>query len=145
MRIENSITRVTVQHREVCRVMPNSYPERRNFQFAPNNHCRFFFLAYSYSTIVSKLENVLFYQFYAEINAFSIKKCSVWHLCTTYWLHARGRLTPLHARRKYPEWVKIAENLFRYPRKNGYFDTDDFLQFSIKHVVSTYWNCLCSA
>ena len=25
--IENSLTTVTVQHREACRVMPNSYPE----------------------------------------------------------------------------------------------------------------------
>ena len=27
LRIENSVTIVTVQHREACRVMPNSYPE----------------------------------------------------------------------------------------------------------------------
>ena len=27
LRIENSVTTVTVQHREACRVMPNSYPE----------------------------------------------------------------------------------------------------------------------
>ena len=47
LRIENSVTTVTVQHREACRVMPNSYPERRVFQFTPNNHYGFFFLAYS--------------------------------------------------------------------------------------------------
>ena len=33
-----------VRHHEAFRVMPNSYPERRNFQFAPSNHYGFFFL-----------------------------------------------------------------------------------------------------
>ena len=42
VRIENSVTTVTVRHHEACWVMPNSYPERRNCQFAPNNHYRFF-------------------------------------------------------------------------------------------------------
>ena len=42
MRIGNSVTRVTVRHREACRVMPNSYPEWRDFQFALNNHFGFF-------------------------------------------------------------------------------------------------------
>ena len=41
LRIENSVTTVTVQHREACRVMPNSYPECRDFQFASNNHDSF--------------------------------------------------------------------------------------------------------
>ena len=27
VRIENTVTRVTVRHHEACRVMPNSYPE----------------------------------------------------------------------------------------------------------------------
>ena len=44
VRIENSVTRATVRHHEACRVIPNSYPEWRNFQFAPNNHYWFFFL-----------------------------------------------------------------------------------------------------
>ena len=44
LRIENSVTTVTVQHRKACRVMPNSYPEWRDFQFAPNNHYGFFSL-----------------------------------------------------------------------------------------------------
>ena len=43
VRIENSVTRVTVGHHKVCR-LPNSYPEWQNFQFALNNHYRFFFL-----------------------------------------------------------------------------------------------------
>ena len=42
VQIENSITRVTVRH-EACWVMPNSYPERWNFQLALNNHYQFFF------------------------------------------------------------------------------------------------------
>ena len=53
LRIENSVTTVTVQHREVCRVMPNSYPEWRDFQFAPNNHNGFFFLADSKLNTIS--------------------------------------------------------------------------------------------
>ena len=42
--IENSVMRVTVRHHGTCRVMQNSYPEWKNFQFAPNNRYRFFFL-----------------------------------------------------------------------------------------------------
>ena len=113
---EPFVTRVTVRHHEVCRVMQNSYPEWRNFQFAPNNHYSFFFL----QTLPLKIVFVwyaLFYQFYAEISTFSTKKCSVWLLSTTSWRLARGRLTPLNIRRKYPELVKIAENLVGYARK----------------------------
>ena len=50
--------------------MPNSYPEWRNFQFAPNNHYGFFFLHTCHSTIAFGLEYVLFYQTYAEITTF---------------------------------------------------------------------------
>ena len=78
VRIENFVTRVTVRHHEACRVMPNSYPEWRNFQFEPNNHYRFFFLHTLPSTIAFRLEYVLFYQLYAKITTFfSIKKRSV--------------------------------------------------------------------
>ena len=77
---------------------PNSYPEWRNFQFAPNNHYWFFFLHTLPSTTAFK-----FYQFYAKMCTFSIKKCSVLHLSTTSWRHARGRLTPHYVRRKYLE------------------------------------------
>ena len=70
--IENSIMRVTVWHHEACRVMPNSYPEALNFQFAPDNHYRFFFLHYLPSTVELKLGYALLYQFYTEI--FLIKK-----------------------------------------------------------------------
>ena len=34
VRIENSVTRVTVRHHDACRVMPNSYSEWRNFEFS---------------------------------------------------------------------------------------------------------------
>lgn len=33
------------------------------------------------------------------------------------WRRARGRLTPPGIRRKYPEWMKISENLVGYARK----------------------------
>ena len=46
--------------------MPNSYPERQDFQFAPNNHYGFFFLHTLPSTIAFRLEYVFVYQFYAE-------------------------------------------------------------------------------
>ena len=37
---KNSVTRVTVLHHEACMVIPNSYPEWRNFQSAHQNHYR---------------------------------------------------------------------------------------------------------
>ena len=66
LRIEKSVTTATVQHREACRVMPSSYPERRDFRFAPNNRYGFFFLHTIPSTIAFRLEYVFVYQFYAE-------------------------------------------------------------------------------
>ena len=83
VRIENSVTRVTVRQHEACRVMPNSYPQWLNFQFAPNNHYGFFFLHTFRSTIVLKLEYALFYQFFAKVTVFFIEKCSVWLLSKT--------------------------------------------------------------
>ena len=50
--------------------MQNSYPEWQNFQFEPNNHCRFFFLHTLLSTIAFRLEYVVFYQFYVTITTF---------------------------------------------------------------------------
>ena len=67
VRIENSVTRVTVQHHEACWVMTNSYSKWRNFQFAPNDHYRFYFLHILPSTIAFRLEYILFYQFYSKI------------------------------------------------------------------------------
>ena len=54
VRIENSVTRVTVRHHEAVRVMRNSYPEWRNFQFESNNHYEFSFLLTFPSTIAFK-------------------------------------------------------------------------------------------
>ena len=52
-------------------------PEWRNFQFAPKKHYGFFFLHTLPSPIAFRLEYVLFYQIYANITIFSIKKSSV--------------------------------------------------------------------
>ena len=125
MWIENSITMVTMvtlRHHKACQVMPNSYPKWQNFLFAPNNHYRFVFLHTLPLTIVFKLGCVLFYQFYAKISIVLIKKYSVQLISTTSWHHARGRLTPPDIRRKYPEWVNIAENLIGYARKSVLLD-----------------------
>ena len=97
MRIENSVKRVTVRHHGACRVMSNSYPEWRNFQFAPNNYYRLFFLHALPSTVLFKFGYALFYQLFAEISTFAIKTCLVRLPSTTSWCHARGRITP-------PEW-----------------------------------------
>ena len=79
MRIENSVTRVTVWHHQACRVMPNSYPEWQNFQFPPISHYGFFFL--------HKIHLSLFMHYFINFNAntsiFSIKKCLVQLLSTT--------------------------------------------------------------
>ena len=56
VRIENSVTRVTVRHHKAWRVMLNIYPEWWNFQFAPNNNYGFFFLHTLPSTIAYRLE-----------------------------------------------------------------------------------------
>ena len=77
MLIENSVARVTVRHHEACRVMPNSYPEWWNFQFATNNHYGFFFLY----TLPSQLHLCLKICYFIKITLkqlhFSIKRCSV--------------------------------------------------------------------
>ena len=46
-------------------------------QSASNNPYVLYFLHTVPTTIVFKLEYVLFYQFYAELSIFSIKTCSV--------------------------------------------------------------------
>ena len=69
MRIENSLTRVTVRHHEW-----------RNFQFAPIR-----FLVYFLSTTSFRLEYVLFYQLYGRITTFSSKKYSVRLLLKVDW------------------------------------------------------------
>ena len=137
VRIENSDTRVTFRHHEACGVMLNSYPKWQNFWFASNNHYIFFFLHTLRSlplTTAFSIECVLFYQFHARITAFSSKKCSVRLLSKKLMskclvpndikndvkidvlpLRTRSSYTP-SVRRKYPERVKIAENLIEYAR-----------------------------
>ena len=63
VRIENLVTKVSL-------VMPTSYPEGWNFQFAPNNYYRFFFLNTLPLTTAFKLKCVLFCQFYTKISTF---------------------------------------------------------------------------
>ena len=58
-------------------MMPNSYAERWNFQFAPNNHYGFFFLHTLPLSITFMLEFVLFM---LKLLHFLIKRCSVWFL-----------------------------------------------------------------
>ena len=58
-------------------MMPNCYPECQNFQSAPHNHYRFFFLHTLPLPIVFKLQNVLSILRKTKISTFSIKKCSV--------------------------------------------------------------------
>ena len=77
VRIENFVMRVTVWYHEARYVMPNSYPEWLNFHFTPNHHYWFFFLHTLSLTNVFKLEYALFYQFYAKMGTFFIKKCSL--------------------------------------------------------------------
>ena len=74
--IENSVTRVTVRHHGTCQVMPSSYPAWQNFQSAPHDHYRFFFLHSLPLIILYKLEYALFYEFYANISQLAVKKCS---------------------------------------------------------------------
>ena len=56
VRIENSVTRVAVHYHKACLVIPNSYPEWRNFQCTPNNHYGFFFLYTPPSSTAFKLK-----------------------------------------------------------------------------------------
>ena len=60
---------ITVRHHKACRVMLKLF-EWQNFQYAPKNHYGFFFLHTLPSTIAFRLENVLFYQFYAKKTTF---------------------------------------------------------------------------
>ena len=76
--IENSVTRVTVQHRETCRVMPNSYPEQRDFQFATNNHYGFFFLHTLFRQFHLGLNMYSFINFMQSKNSYIFQSRNVW-------------------------------------------------------------------
>ena len=75
VRIENSVTRVTVRHHEAFRVMPNSYPSDGIFNL--HRTYGFFFLPTLPLTNAFRLEYALFYDFYAKIFQFAVKKCLV--------------------------------------------------------------------
>ena len=79
--INNSVKRVAARHHEACQTMPKSYPEWRNFQFAPNSHTRFFFLYTLTLKPAFKLEYASYYAFYTLIYL-AVKKCSVRLLLT---------------------------------------------------------------
>ena len=73
---ENSVTRVTVRHHEARLMMPSSYPSDGIFSL----HRRTIVDSFScilHSTIVFRLDYVLFYQFYAKITTFFDQKSSV--------------------------------------------------------------------
>ena len=109
VRIENYVTKVTVRLHEARRVMPNSYLSDR-----------FFFLAYS----SFKLEYELLYQFLRWNNYFFDQEAPIYDV---YVKHPR-------VRRKYPERVKIAENLVRYARKKKKGSGRDQLRKGVQNV-----------
>ena len=142
MLIENSVTRDNCSASRGSPSDAEQLPSWRNFQFAPNNHYRFFFLHTLPLAIVFKLGYVFFNQFYAEISIFSIKKCSVRLLSTTSWRHAQGCLTFPGIRRKYPEWVKIMENLVRYARKHHLYPLiwRGYVESALQMQILSKWN-----
>ena len=66
VRIENSVTTVTVQHHEACRVMPTVILSEGTFNLHQRTIMDIFFLHTFPSTIAFRLEYVFVYQFYAE-------------------------------------------------------------------------------
>ena len=100
-------------------------------------------------TTAFSIECVLFYQFHTRITTFSNKKCSVRLLSKKLMskclvpndikndvkidvlpLWKRSSYTP-SIRRKYPERVKVAENLVRYARM-GFISLNRILTCAIK-------------
>ena len=80
----NSVTMVTGRHHETCQMMPNSYPEWRNFPFAPKNHYGFLLFHALPFTITFKLQYALFYWFYSKISHFPVKQWPVRRLLTSF-------------------------------------------------------------
>ena len=104
MRIENPVTRVTTRHHEVCWLMPNSYPEWRDFQFAPHNHYGFFFLYTFPLTSAFKLKYVLFYQFnfkFLHLRPRNLRFVSyLWCCRQKVWRKMTSKKTSWHPARK---------------------------------------------
>ena len=72
VQIENSVTMVTVQHHEACRLMPNSYPEWGNFQSTPSNHYGFSCILFLQKLHLSL--NMRYFINFVKFNNFFYKK-----------------------------------------------------------------------
>ena len=118
VRIQNSVTRVTVMHHEVYRLMPNSYPGWQNFQFTPNYHYRFFSCLLFLRRLYLSLNNRYFTNFMLKYvsDQEMLARFGIYWRCPIVMhedlISCRGRLTSSRIREKYPGWIKIAENLF---------------------------------
>ena len=122
-------------------------PEWRNFRFAPKNHYGFFFLHTFTSTIASRHEYVLFYQFYTKITTFFYQErfCTAplldvdvetfgrnWHendvkiviltSCTRVVLHPSCKTT-------FPSHGRVRGNPGRVCKKNKFWKMDHLISF----------------
>ena len=117
VRIDNSVTRVTVWHHEACRVMPNSYHEWQKFQFAPNNHYRIFFL-HTFRRLYLSLNMCYFINFALKLVHFQSRNVRFGSYLRHPQVMHEVVLHPL-VWRKYPEQVKITENLVGHAIKKS--------------------------
>ena len=92
VRIDTSITRVTVRHHEACRVMANSYPEWQNFQFIPTIISFSYILFLLSSTIVFKPKRLYLSLNMRYFNNFALK-----------WVHYRSRNVRFGSDLRYPD------------------------------------------
>ena len=133
VRIENSVTRVTVQHHKACRVMLNSYSQWLFLrQLHLNLNIYYFISNVRFSSYLRSWHQI--------ISPKMTSKATSWH-------HARGHLTPPCIRQKYLERVKIAEKLVWYARKH-FLDTVNHTEILIRYARKTFlrfsvgWNFL---
>ena len=128
VRTENSVTSVTTRRHEACRVMPNSYPGWRNFQFAPNNHYWFFFLHTLPLTFAFMLEFMLFYQFYAEITIFFLSSDVRFGSYLRRWYRNVCRKTDVNMTSKSQRWCQNAiSSSWRHAQESSYTRERHFL------------------
>ena len=133
VRIENSVTRVTFRHHEACRVMPNiilsdgilnshrttitdSFSCKlflRQLYLSMNMH---YFIKFMLKYVYFRRSRGVLFSCYQKTTSCMTSGRSYY---TTSWHHAIGHLTSPSIRRKYPERVKIAENLVGYARKHS--------------------------
>ena len=107
VRIENSVTRVTVRLHEAYRVMPNTYPEWRNFGFTPKSIIESFSCILFIRRLYLSLDMCYCVNFTLNFNQEMFGSAPIYDALTSLWW---CRLTPLGIRRQYPEQVKIVEN-----------------------------------